>query len=109
MRHDEIELAVGGLVDLVDCANVRVVQSRCRFGLLEEPLLGDLVPCQVGWQELDRDVAIQPGVMRQVHDAHAALAELRHDAVGPELATGLYAILPVACARPGAAMRTTSK
>ncbi len=39
---------------------------------------------QIRWQELDGDVAIQPGVMRQVDDAHAPAPELGDDRIRAE-------------------------
>ena len=59
-----------------------------------------LVAREVGWQKLDGDVAIQPGVGGLVHHAHPAGAKLRDDAVGPECCTGSQghserAILPL--------------
>ena len=56
-RHHEVELAVGGLVDLVDGADIGVVEGGCRLGFLQEPLLGRLVPGQIGCQDLDRQGA----------------------------------------------------
>ena len=87
--HDEIELPVVCLVDLVDGANVGVVQSGRGLGLLEEALLGGLVAGQVGWQQLDRHTPIQPGIVGRVDDAHPAAAQLRDDLVGPECCAGL--------------------
>ena len=42
--HHEIQLPVVRLVDLVDGADVGMVQCRGRLGLLQEPLLGRLNP-----------------------------------------------------------------
>ena len=41
--HHEVQLPVGGLVDLVDRADVGVVEGRGRFRLLQKPLLRGLV------------------------------------------------------------------
>ena len=59
VRHHEVELAVVGLVDLVDRANVRVVQGRGRLRLLEEPLLRGVVAGQIGREHLDRHLAVE--------------------------------------------------
>ena len=45
--HDEIQLPVVGFVDLVDGADVRVVQGGGGLGFLEEPLLGRVVLGQI--------------------------------------------------------------
>ena len=45
--HDEVRLPVVCLVDLVDIADVGVVQGGCRLGFLEEPLLRGLVAGQI--------------------------------------------------------------
>ena len=84
MRHDEVELPVVCLVDLKDGADIGVVQRGGGFGLLQEALLGRLVPRQVGREELDRHLALEAGVMRQVDDPHAATPELRGDLVRAE-------------------------
>ena len=84
VRHHEVELAVRGLVDLVDCADVRVVQGRGGLRLLQEPLLGRLVAGQVRRQELDGDLALQARVVGRVDDPHAAVAEFGADRVRAE-------------------------
>src|SRR5882762_1985460 len=70
-----------GLTDVVDGADIRMVQ--CGSGLcfaLEAcqglGILGDLVG-----QEFERDKAMQPGVLGLVDDSHAAATELFDDAV----------------------------
>ena len=47
VRHHEVQLAVVGLVDLVDRADVGVVEGRGRLGFLQEPLLGRVVAGQI--------------------------------------------------------------
>ena len=39
-------------------------------------------------QDLDRDVALQPGVARAIHLAHAACADSREDLVGADARAG---------------------
>ena len=79
VRHHEVQLPVGGLVDLVDRADVGVVESRGGLGFLQEPLLGRLVAGQVRREELDGDLALQARVLGRVDDPHAAVAELGAD------------------------------
>ena len=58
VRHHQIQLAIGRLVDLVDGADVRMVECLGGLGLLQKALLGRGVPRQVGWQQLDGHMAI---------------------------------------------------
>jgi len=75
VRHHEVELAVGGLVDLADGADVGVVECRRRLRLLQEPLLRRFVAGQVRREELDRHLALQARVVGRVDDPHATVAE----------------------------------
>ena len=84
MGHDEVELPVVGLVDLVDGADVGVVQRRGGLGFLEEALLSGVVTRQVGRKQFDGDTAIKTGVSRRIDNPHAAAPELRHDRIRPE-------------------------
>ena len=79
--HDDVEAAVLGLVDFVDCADVRMVEARRRPGLVDETLPGFGVRCQSGRQELEGDRPLEAEVLGLVDDAHAAPAELADDAV----------------------------
>ena len=84
VRHHQVQLAVGCLVDLVDGANVGVVEGRCRLGFLEKPLLGHFVAGQVRREELDGDLALQPRVLGRVDDPHPTCAKLSQDRVRAE-------------------------
>ena len=84
VRHHEVELAVVRFVDLVDRADVGVVQRRRRFGLLEEALLGRLVAGQIGRQDFDRHLTVKARVVGRVDDPHAAVAEFGEDRVRAE-------------------------
>ena len=75
------EGAAAGLADLVDRADVRVVQARGGARLAQQPLAGRGIVLRGGWQHLEGDLAIQPGVARPVDHTHAALAQLREDLV----------------------------
>ena len=87
VRHHEVELAVGGLVDLGNGADVGMVQRRGRLGFLEEPLLGRLVAGQARREELDGDLALQARVLSRINDPHAAVAELGSDRIRAERGT----------------------
>ena len=79
-----------GLVDLVDRADVRVVQGGCglRFALEAAECLR-VVGEFVG-KELQSDVATELQVLRLIHHSHAPAADLTEDAVmGDRLPHGL--------------------
>ncbi len=87
VRHHEVELAVVGLVDLVDRADVGMVERRGGLRLLQEPLLGRLVAGQIRREELDGDLALQARVLGRVDDPHAAVAEFGADRIRAERGT----------------------
>ena len=68
--------------DVVEVADVGVVQRRDRARLAREPL-GEL-----GVRDLDRDVAIQARIAGAIHLAHAARADQRLNFVGTESVAG---------------------
>jgi hypothetical protein len=63
------------LADVVQGADVRVVERRDGARLAEEPLHRLGVAARLVRQELDGDAAPQAQVFRRVDDAHAAAAE----------------------------------
>ena len=63
-------------------ADVGVVQRSDRTGLAGEAL-GEL-----GVRDLDRDIPMQPGIVRAIHLAHAALADERKNFVRAEFVAG---------------------
>ena len=78
--HDE-EQAPLGLVDPVDRRDVRVVQARERPGLTAEARDPLAVVGEILGQDLERDVATEPCVVRAVDLAHSAPAEVGDDLV----------------------------
>ncbi|GAA1158937.1 hypothetical protein GCM10009606_40990 [Nocardioides aquiterrae] len=72
-------LAVG-----VDRDHVLGHQRRLGAGLAREPLAEPRVVRELGRDHLERHRALEPGVPRLVHDAHAAAPEAAHEAVRPE-------------------------
>src|SRR5262249_10574980 len=78
--HDEEGLAAV-LVDVVDRADVRVVQGGGGPGLAAEALQRVAVVGVPFGQELEGHVPAEPGVLGPVDHAHAAAAEALQDAV----------------------------
>ena len=79
-----------GLVDFVDGADVRMVQSRRGPGLSPEPAQGLRVVRQVVGKELQGDVSTKLQVFRLVYNTHAPAADFAQDAVmGNRLTHGL--------------------
>ena len=79
-----------GLVNLVDRADVRVVQRGCSLGFPLETAESLCVVGEFVGKELQGDVATELQVFRLVHHAHAPAADLAEDAVmGNRLPHGL--------------------
>ena len=74
------ELVLAGLADLVDVRDVRMTQRRREPRFLQKSL-GSARILPRGGQHFDRDLPAEPGVVGQVHMAHAAFAEARENAV----------------------------
>ncbi len=79
--HGDEQLAILGLVDFVDGADVRMVERGGGFGLVDEPLLLVLLGGKVMGQKLEGDETIQPQILSLVDHAHASFAELCEDLV----------------------------
>ena len=79
-----------GLVNLVDRADVRVVQRGCSLGFPLETAEGLCIVGEGVGKELQSDVAAELKVLRLVHDTHAPAADPAEDAVmGNRLTDGL--------------------
>ena len=76
--HGDVEEPVG-LPGVVDGDDVRVVDRGRDVRLAHEALAELLVPGQLVRQHLERDLAGEPYLLRDVDDAHAAAAEDRFD------------------------------
>jgi hypothetical protein len=63
VSHGEKHLLVLGLTNLVDRADVGVVECGGRFGLVHKPLAGSLAFERVQGKELQRDDAIEQGIL----------------------------------------------
>ena len=65
------------LADLVNRADVRVIERRGRSRLEPEPLGGLWAALQIGGQELQRDTPAKREIFGLVHDAHPARSDAR--------------------------------
>ena len=69
------------LADVVDGANVRMIQRGSRPGLRSQPLNRLRVLAEFVGYELQRDLAAQAGVLAGVDHTHPARAQLARDAI----------------------------
>ena len=79
LHRDERHTVV--FAHFVNVAKKRVIDRSCRQRLTTKTLTGDPVLTHRGRQELERDPAVQFGVVRQVDDPHPTLSELLEDVV----------------------------
>jgi hypothetical protein len=86
--HDE-EVGVALAADVVQRADVRMIERGNRLRFTVEALLHLRVVGEVRRKHLDGDRAVQPRIGRLVHLAHAAGTERPDDLVWSELDTGL--------------------
>ena len=82
--HDEV-VAVALAADVVDGADVGVVQARDGLGFALETRPSFLVARQLLGQDLDRDVSLEASVPRFVDLTHAAGPDGLDDLVRPQL------------------------
>ena len=80
-RHGDEQATVLGAVDVVDGADVRVVEGGGAARFAVEAIAGRRVPGEVRRQELERDMALEVRVEGLVHDPHAPTAHLLEDLV----------------------------
>src|SRR6185436_2459871 len=88
-HHEEVRPLV--LADVVQGADVGVIESADRLGLALEALAAIGIGCRFIRQDLDRDGAIEPAVLRPVDLTHPARAERRDDFVRAEAGAGSQA------------------
>ncbi len=74
--HREEHHALGRRAEVADVDHVLVADARRGLGLLHEPLDEVLLARELAVQDLQRDLLLEDVVGREVHRAHAALAEL---------------------------------
>lgn len=104
MPHRDEQAAVLRLADLVDGADIRMVQPGSGLGLLKEPPLHlGILALDVG-EELERDAPAEPDVFRPVDNSHPAPAQPFHDTIvrdrPADQITGFGRRVPVVIARP---------
>ena len=78
--HGDERLAVL-LADVVNGADVGMIQCRCRLRFALKTAEGLRIACHFVRQELQSDEAVQPCVLGFVDDAHAAATEFLDNAV----------------------------
>ena len=78
MRHDE-KADVVRFTDVVDRADVRMVERGDGAGLAFEPRARIGIGGDLGRQDFDRDRAVEPRIAGAIDLAHAARAERRDD------------------------------
>ena len=70
-----------GLADLVNRADVGMIESGRGLGLVDKSLVGVLVAGEIGRQEFQGHVALERGVVSLVDHTHPAFAEFFDDFV----------------------------
>ena len=73
------------LIDVVDAADVGMVETGGGLRLADEAVFGFRVVDELLPQNLDGDGTLEHGVMTFVHDAHATPPQLLQDVVPPDL------------------------
>ena len=74
-----------GRPGLVDRDDVRMVDRRGQLRLAQEAVTERLVLGEARSQQLERDLPLEPQILGQVDDAHAAQAQQRLDPIAGEL------------------------
>ena len=84
---DELEREERDAASFFDRMNrddVRVIERRGRPCLAIEPFAAVRIACQLASQDLERDSALQPGIVGEVDLSHPAFANELNDPVVPE-------------------------
>src|SRR5215469_793036 len=79
LHHDEGTSLM--FPDVVNCANIWVIQCRGGLRFAAESLQSLCVSCQFFGQEFEGHKAIQPGVLRFINDTHASAPQPLNDAI----------------------------
>ena len=83
LRHDVRRTAI--LANVIDRKNVRMVKCRRRPRFLRKPLQPVRICGKRRWQNLDRHVSVQPGIVGAINLAHAARPNRRLNLIRPQL------------------------
>ena len=75
VRHREQELTGGKLLDVVDRADVGMIEERGGPRLVDQARFGGLVPSEVRRQQLQRHLPAEAQVLGQIDLAHGARAD----------------------------------
>src|SRR5262249_43414778 len=67
------------MTDVIQHADVRMIQARNGLGFAFEALLTNRIGGQMRWQNLDCDRTFQPRIPRAIHLPHPACAQRRED------------------------------
>ncbi len=82
LHHQEVHAVL--MPDVVQRADVRMIQTRDCLGLALEALAPFGIAGEVCGQDFDRHCSIQPRVARPVNFSHPARAQRRDDLVGTQ-------------------------
>src|SRR5439155_6001158 len=82
--HDQ-ECRALVFADVVQRADVRMVQARDRARLALKPQVALGIEAKMGRQDFDCDYPVQTSVAGAIHLTHATRTQLRLDFIGPEL------------------------
>ena len=85
-HHQEVDAV--GVADVVDAADMRMVERRYGAGFALEPTARIGICGQLVRQHFDRYGPIEPGIVRPIHLTHAAGAEGRQNLVGTQTSAG---------------------
>jgi len=78
--HDEVEER-RGLPEGVERDDVRVREPRCSAGFAQEAFPGVSSGGEIGGKDLDRDVAVEEGLVRKIDAAHPSMANEAYERV----------------------------
>ena len=81
--HDD-EGHAGLVADVMDGQDVGMVQGGSGLGFLLETTQTIAIVAEIGWEDLDRDRAIEASVARAVDLAHSACRERAEDLIRTE-------------------------
>ena len=75
------EVHAVSFTNFIDVSDVRMIERRRSFGFLDKPSHSILIRSQFSRQNLQRHLAFELRVLRQIHFAHSTFADLRDNTV----------------------------